>query len=136
MSSPPGGDLQINTIPVNSFISDFSQHYGQVFIPGEEPTINTISDAKDFLEYILDLYFLDHNNDNFGNYIKNKISIETAEIILDKLSHCNCCPRHCYLRPIRLEKFTYNQSFVPKPKCNCQCNCRHIARFICSAFYD
>ena len=63
----------------------------------------------------------------FDNYIKNKISIETTEIMSDKLSHCNYCPRHCYLRPIKLEKFTYNQSFVAKPICNCQCNCRHTA---------
>ena len=138
MSSPPGGDIEINTIQVNSMIPDFSQDCGQVFIRGEEPTINTISDAKEFVGYIFNLYFVDRNNEDFGfdNYIKNKISIETAEIIIDKLSHCNCCPRHCYLRPIKLEKFTYNQSFVAKPICNCQCNCRHTARFICNAFYD
>ncbi len=135
MSSPPGGDNEIfePNEEVNNIITN--NVYDPLFIPGDCPQINNHIDGEKYIEHLFNQYTKAQNQYQwFGPYLKDNLSINTAKLIIDKNSYCNCCAKHSYLRPNKFEKFNYPIGFVNKTTykdTSCQCKCRHTSRFLC-----
>ena len=148
MSCPPGGDIEnveIENIEIINNLNSFEFNLNdnkQVFIPGEPPTINSASDAIDYIDLLSKKFFdLRFNSRTdlilgFENYLIDNIDVNTASILVDKLAHCNCCSKHSFNRPIKLEKYIDCQNPTIKPLSICNCKCRHYSRFICRSFIN
>ena len=94
------------------------------------------------LKYILGEY----NKNTYSDYvpyfdiIKNNYTYEEAEEHIDILKDCNCCPRHRFNRPQKIEK-NYKEIVITDDRYkfkrrDCNCNCRHFSRTLNRVFCE
>ena len=111
-----------------------------------------IVDNLDRAIVLMQTKFQENRQDGFAKIIRDFLTYDDAVAVVNKLSSCTCCLKHCYNRPANLDSIRFedceiiwnntDNNLQKSSKCaitennSCKCNCRHFARWVCVAFHD
>ena len=89
--------------------------------------------------YIANRIEFDKNNGNYFTHLGTSLTPEKADILIQSLAKCQCCPRHTKDKSVTFNHCDLAQVYDIEPKCflndNCRCPCRHYGRMINLAHY-
>ena len=138
MPSPPGGDFENNEIIIdNNHNIDIENNFSNVNIPGEPPIIKNSKQAIMYMNYINEKWITSGYSNEYNDLLRTYIDKKTRTILINHLSSCQCCIRHCCRRPSssinhNLEHCHNNNIYNLLPKCDCIC--RHTIRWLINNF--